>query len=167
VRRFNRYVVLAVTIVVASTITSCASSKGDAAGTGKLEAIKPTAVKAEYLQEQSSLTLAPGWTWPDDPTPRSVADDGSNLVYQRGYGTTAADHYWYCSWEAAMVTAPTAAARDEALKNLQTVKRTHYYKADLLPPDRRRFDAILTNAGLGDLTGMQFDVTNNCPAGAS
>jgi hypothetical protein len=158
--------VLAVaSLVAASTISSCASSAGTEVGGGKVEAVDPAAVKAEYLKEQQGLTLSPGWAWPKDSTPRSVADDGSKFVYERGYGTTAADHYWYCSWESAMVKAATATSRNEALKNLKTVTATHYYKANLLPPDKKRFDTILNNAALGDLTGMQFDVDNNCPPG--
>ena len=164
----NRCVVLAVaSIVTASTISSCASSAGTQVGGGKVVAVKPAEVKAEYLKEQQGLVLAPGWAWPQDPTPRSVADDGSDFVYERGYGTTRADHYWYCSWESALVKAANAAGRDEALKHLKTVARTHYYKANLLPPDKKRFDTILTNAALGDLTGMQFDVDNTCAAGQS
>lgn len=95
---------------------------------------------------------------------RTSGVDGAPVVYQKGYGVTAADHYWYCSWESYYLSLkPNTSEGRRAYATLVTVRKTEYYLVSLEPKDRAYFDKELDAAGDGDLTLMQSDVSLNCP----
>jgi hypothetical protein len=142
---------------------SCSSAPNEAAPSKGPQAMTAAQLATEYRIEEKTLTLAPNVTWPADPTPPSVASDGRSQLYERGYGTTRADHYWYCSWLQHYID-PAISGKDRktAYAALLTVHNTEYYKVAILPEDKVPFDKELNDAGLGDNTEMQNDVLQNC-----
>src|SRR5262245_50953106 len=149
------------TVLVAVVLCSACSPSGNPGQ----EAITPDAVAREFREEQANLTLAPGWTWPDDPTPARTSNiDGKPVVYERGYGIIAADHYWYCSWESYYLSLEShASERRKVYDVLVSVRQTRYYKESLEVQDQAYFDKELEAAGNGDLSMMKEDVDLNCP----
>ena len=130
---------------------------------GRFVAHTPKQTTAEYQAEAAKLTLAPGWRWPSAPI-ASKAPDGRGMMYQQGFGTQAADHYWYCSWASrAFDTQIAAAARRQAIARAASVRNTYYFKSALAPDSRPFMDNFLTRAEAGHLAGLRRDVALNCP----
>ncbi|GAA2774773.1 hypothetical protein GCM10010440_76980 [Kitasatospora cinereorecta] len=157
----QRHGMAAVLFAAAVLCTSCSSSGHPAQ---QPDAITADQTAVEYKAEAARLVLSPGWSWPADPTPTAKGPDGAPQLYQRGWGTTRADTFWYCSWQRRYLdpaVAPTD--RDAALSQLKKVRDTHFYQADLLPADQKILDDQLSHAGLGDTTDMQNNVDVNCP----
>lgn len=153
-------------VAVLVTATLCvASCSGPGHANGQAQnANSPAQVVVEYKAEAKNLTLAPNWTWPVDPTPTKTGPDGHPMVYQPGYGITAADHYWYCSWETYYVSLPPGSAKSKSVYGkLESVRNTEYYKDALAPQDQAYFNQILNQAGSGADNLMQEDVQLNCP----
>ncbi|MFT4085372.1 MAG: hypothetical protein QM638_22555 [Nocardioides sp.] len=147
-------------LALAAAVAACSNSNhisGQAA-------ISPAAAVSEYLAEESHVDLAPTWIWPTSVGFPTAGPDGKPMLYQSGYGTTQADHYWYCSWETTLVSATTSpAVAKRARQELARVRQTHMYIADILPVDRPRFNKILDSAIHGRTRLMQRDVKLNCP----
>ncbi|HET6915264.1 MAG TPA: hypothetical protein VJP41_00615 [Gaiellaceae bacterium] len=130
---------------------------------GRFVAYTPKETTREYRAEAASLTLAPGWRWPSVPI-ASKGPDGRGMMYQRGFGTQAADHYWYCSWASrALDTHIKAAARRRAITMAASLRGTYYFKTALAPDSRPFVDNFLTRAERGHLAGLRRDVALNCP----
>jgi hypothetical protein len=71
------------------------------------------------------------------------------MYYQVGYGTTRADHYWYCAWENVYVASPDGSAVHASAKDkIRTVVESHMYRSDILPVDRPEFDRVLSRVWL-------------------
>jgi hypothetical protein len=86
------------------------------------------------------------------------------MMYERGFGAQAADHYWYCSWASRAVDPKvTRAARRNAVKMAVSLRDTYYFKKALAPESRPFVDNLLTRAEHGDLNGLKHDVILNCP----
>lgn len=135
------------------------------AGVSSAEVLSPADVVLEIKAESKSLQLAPGWTWPTDVTPQSHGPDGRPVRYQAGYGTTWADHYWYCSWEWRLVKGGlNATDLSHTLEMLASVRSKEYYLVAVDPIDKVKFDNELNAATKGSLGSMQNDVALNCPA---
>jgi hypothetical protein len=134
---------------------------------GKHAGLSPRETTRDFRAEAASLRLAPGWRWPARPI-RSTAIDGRGVKYEKGYGTQAADYYWYCSW-GARLTDPkvTASARRIALENVLAIRDKYYYKTSLAAVSKPAFDRVLTSAEKGDLRGLRRDVQLNCPQPSS
>src|SRR2546421_9184261 len=159
-------------LVAVAVCSACGGSGGSGsgaqrsslAGNGSGNALTANKVVVEYRGEQSSLDLAPGWSWPAKLSFSKTGPDGAPMVYQPGDGKTAADHYWFCSWETTDLAPDASAAdQDHAYRQLKKIRKTFYYKVALLPPDRAYFDKELVQAGLGDKSSMKQDVAANCP----
>ncbi|MFD7154705.1 hypothetical protein ACFV9C_08910 [Kribbella sp. NPDC059898] len=96
---------------------------------------------ADYQAEEGHLTLAPGWKWPTAVAYATVGPDGRSMVYQSGFATTQADHYWYCSWETDWLRQRLSRTeRVDVRKQLESVRRTHMYVNDIIAVDRPLFD---------------------------
>lgn len=153
-----RVTLAAAAIAAAATLPGCASAK-----TAGKDAETPQQAVQEYLAEESGLRLAEGWRWPPTVAFPTAGPDGKTMYYQRGYGTTRADRFWYCSWESAY-TSSTAGSpiRTEAQAQLGKVRETHMYKYDVISVDRPRFNQTLDSALSGNVEMMKQDVTLNC-----
>lgn len=128
-----------------------------------LTAYTPKRTTRDYRAEAASLTLAPGWRWPQTPI-ANKGPDGRGMMYERGFGQQAADHYWYCSWASRAVDPKTGtAARQNAVNTAISLRDTYYYKKALAPESRPFVDNLLTRAEHGNLSGLKRDVILNCP----
>jgi hypothetical protein len=152
--------------VIGAGVLGCGSTGVSllSAGASPGAALSPAEVVLEIKAESKSLRLAPGWTWPIDEMPQSQGPDGRPVVYQVGYGTTWADHYWYCSWEWRLVNGGlNPAERDQTLEMLASVRSREYYIVAVDAIDKVKFDKELNEAISGSLKSMQTDVALNCP----
>lgn len=149
-------------LLIAAAITAYFGVRYVTASSG-LTALSPKETTREYRAEAASLRLAPGWTWPARPI-RSVAFDGRGIMYEKGYGTQAADYYWYCSWAGrALDQAVGSSARREAVAEALRIRDKYYFETALAPVSRPAFDAVLDSAAAGDLRGLRRDYQLNCP----
>jgi len=168
-RAFKVLIALCMTVMVGSVL-GCGSAgpPGSSTSTSPREALSPAEVVMEIKAESKTLQLAPGWTWPADEMPQSKGPDGRSVVYQVGYGTTWADHYWYCSWEWRLVKGGlTPTERDQTVAMLATVRSKEYYIVAVDEIDKVKFDKELNDAIHGSLKTMQADVAVNCDAAPS
>ncbi|HEY3002685.1 MAG TPA: hypothetical protein VGJ44_10050 [Kribbellaceae bacterium] len=116
---------------------------------------------AEYRAEAAGLTLAPDWTWPQEPIPSTY--QGDEVRYEKGYGKQAADQYWFCSWAVRAVEGrPGSRQRAEAVRQLQTLTSKYYFEV-LNPQSRPYALKELQTAREGDLGLVQRDIEQNCP----
>jgi hypothetical protein len=115
----------------------------------------------EYRDEAAGLTLAPGWSWPEEPIPATY--QGSEVRYELGYGTQAADQFWFCTWAVRAVEArPASADRIDAVRRLQVFRDMYYFKV-LNEKSRPYVDQELRRALAGELDLVRTDVEANCP----
>ena len=129
----------------------------------RLTGYTPKQTTLEYRKEAATLTLAHGWRWPMTPI-ASKGPDGGGMMYERGFGTQAADHYWYCSWASRAIDPHTeAASRQNAVKIAVSLRDTYYFKKALAPESRPFVDNLLSRAEHGELAGLERDVALNCP----
>jgi hypothetical protein len=130
---------------------------------GRFTALSLKGTAREYRAEAASLRLAPGWRWPSAPVP-SHAADGRGVRYERGWGTQAADFYWYCSWTSRAIDPRVSApARRSAVGHVLEIRDRYYFTTALAPVSRPAFDRLLTKAARGDVRGLRRDYELNCP----
>lgn len=130
---------------------------------GRFTALSLQGTTREYRAEAASLKLAPGWKWPRSPVRRTAAD-GRGVRYEKGWGTQAADYYWYCSWTSRVLDSHVdAAARRNALGHVLGIRDTYFFRTALAPVSRPAFDQVLTKAARGDVQGLRQDYELNCP----
>jgi hypothetical protein len=133
---------------------------------GQPEAKHPTYSSAdvatvEYRAEAAGLTLAPDWTWPQEPIPPTY--QGSEIRYEKGYGKQAADQYWFCSWAVrAVETRAATKEHAEAVQQLQTLPSKYYFEV-LNPHSRPYVLKELQTAREGNLDLVRKDIELNCP----
>lgn len=128
------------------------------------QAQSPADVVVEIQAEARTLQLAPGWRWPADEMPQTKGPDGHPVVYQVGYGTTWADHFWYCSWEWRLVKGGLSESElNETKQMLTSVRTKEYYLVAIDDIDKVAFNKILNPALDGSLNAMTTDVKLNCP----
>ncbi|MFT4011506.1 MAG: hypothetical protein QM655_15835 [Nocardioidaceae bacterium] len=150
-------------VVAVAATTKVAGCGRTQESSSQLAAISPSAAVGEYQAEEKTLTLAPGTGWPASVAFATTGPDGRGMLYQIGYGTSRADHYWYCSWESALIQAePSSDAAGVARRQLVTIRDKHMYQADVIPPDRPYFNKVLNTALEGNLRLMKRDVRLNC-----
>ncbi len=115
---------------------------------------------SEYDAEAATLTLAPGWSWPKNPVPATYR--GVEIRYEKGYGSQAADQYWFCSWALrALHSRPDTPVRLEAVEHLEALRNTFYY--EVLHPDSKPYvERELRRAARGNLALLRIDVRANC-----
>jgi hypothetical protein len=129
----------------------------------RLTGYAPKQTTLEYRGEAAKLTLAPGWRWPSNPI-ASKAPDHRGMMYERGFGIQAADHYWYCSWASRAVDMRLApSVRRRAVTVAVSLEDTYYFKRALAPDSRPFVSAFLARAKKGQLAGLKRDVVLNCP----
>ncbi len=151
----SRLSLVAVLMTMIVLVASC--TEGANEGPPYLTAVEAT---EEFRSEAAGLTLAPGFEWPAQPI-AATAPDGAGMVYEKGFGRQAANHFWYCTWARTALTSE-GAARNAALAQAVQIKDTYYYTTALAFESRPFFDRVLANAELGDLSGLSNDVNLNC-----
>ncbi|HLN63817.1 MAG TPA: hypothetical protein VK464_20035 [Symbiobacteriaceae bacterium] len=145
-------------LIVASPIVYSAAKNG-----GRQNALTPERATAEYRTEAASLTLAPGWTWPSSPIP-TRAPDGNEVRYEKGFGTQAADFYWFCSWASRALDPQLPEAEgQQALKNLPSIRTKYWYTKSLVAVSKPDFDQMMNEAVAGNLSDMRRFYELNCP----
>ena len=147
-------------------IALSACGDGDPADVGNAQT--PQQTRAQYWDEAKRLSLAPGWEWPPR-APEGVQildndpDDGAGNSYSPGYGRSWANDYWFCSWQDRLLTQGLAEKElQTALKMAKKIRQTHRYKNSVDDDGRRRYDEMLRNAGLGDLSDIRSDFNASC-----
>ncbi|MGL4172539.1 MAG: hypothetical protein ACRCTR_00455 [Actinomycetota bacterium] len=116
-------------------------------------------VNAEYEKTMENLQLpdgaatAPGFPKPTEPT-----------SYEKGAGVGAAEVFWICAWEKEWLDkqGTDQKAAEVALQQLRKAPDTQFMSKQLDEPGRRFFDEYLAKAALGDPSGFQNDVEQNC-----
>jgi hypothetical protein len=171
VRRHSRSCWLRLALLgIAAIVAAGACGSGGSPTPGASARVKSAdQVAAEISAEETTLELAPGWTWPSDAGPASTAQDGGHIVYEAGYGTNWADHYWYCSWLWHLVGAgPHAADLQQTIGILRSIRTKHFYEPGLLSPDKVTFDKLLdhdiSEAIGGSVEAARSDASGQCPA---
>jgi len=120
----------------------------------------------EYRTEAASLKLAPGWAWPSAPVPPR-APDGRRMQYEKGWGTQAADFYWYCSWSSRAINRRVSASdRQNALGHVLSIREKYFFTA-LAPNTKPVFDQVLELAAHGDVQALRRSYKLNCPRPAT
>jgi hypothetical protein len=161
--RVSRLVKLVVPLIFVAGLVGYFGERHFADRGGKFTALSLQGTTREYRAEAASLRLAPGWTWPRAPV-RRTAVDGRAVRYERGWGTQAADYYWYCSW-ASRATDPRVgtAERRSALEQVLAIRDKYFFKTALAAVSRPAFDRVLEQAERGDVRGLRRDYELNCP----
>jgi hypothetical protein len=119
----------------------------------------------EYLDEATKWKLPPGWEWPGDPIYSGKAADGAGIVYEPNTGRIDATLYWFCAWSRTLLGAEADADRAAALRQVQRLSETPFYKIGLLPEGRADYDAQLDAAEAGDFRSLAENTDVNCPKG--
>jgi hypothetical protein len=159
--RVSRIAKIAAAVLLLAALTGYLASRSR----GNLKFVSYTPIRAtiEFRAEATSLRLAPGWSWPATPLAKT-APDGRGMMYERGFGKQAADHYWYCSWATrALDTRITPADRAQSVETAVGLRKTFYFTNALAPESRPFVDDFLTRAQQGDLSRLARDVKLNCP----
>ena len=161
--RVSRLVKLAVPLLFVAALAGYFGERHFADRGGKFTALSLQGTTREYRAEAASLRLAPGWTWPRAPVRRKAAD-GRGVRYERGWGTQAADYYWYCSWASRAIDPRVGASeRRSALEQVLAIRDKYFFKTALAPVSRPAFDQVLEQAKRGDVRGLRRDYELNCP----
>ena len=85
-------------------------------------------------------------------------------MYERGFATSLAERHWICSWEKEWIAQRSTDKQRaaNALAQLEKAPQTAFMTQHLDDVGRRFFDEYLTKARLGDPSGFQQDVSQNC-----
>ena len=161
--RVSRLVKVIVPLVFVAGLAGYFGERHFADRGGKFTALSLQGTTREYRAEAASLRLAPGWTWPRAPVRRTAAD-GRAVRYERGWGTQAADYYWYCSWaNRALDRNVGASERRDALGHVLDIRDKYFFETALAPVSKPAFDQVLKSAAADDLRGLRRDYELNCP----
>jgi hypothetical protein len=134
---------------------------------GKFTALSLQGTTREYRAEAASLRLAPGWSWPSAPVRRRAAD-GRAVRYERGWGTQAADYYWYCSWASRVLDRKLGRSeRRDALAHVLDIRNKYFFKTALAGVSKPAFNHVLNSAAADDVRGLRRDYELNCPKAAA
>jgi hypothetical protein len=161
--RVSRLVKVIVPLIFVAGLAGYFGERHFADRGGKFTALSLQGTTSEYRAEAASLRLAPGWTWPRAPVRRTAAD-GRAVRYERGWGTQAADYYWYCSWASRVLDRNLGASeRRDALAHVLDIRDKYFFKRALAPVSKPAFDQVLKSAAADDLRGLRRDYELNCP----
>jgi hypothetical protein len=113
---------------------------------------------AEFQTAKQTLQLPSGVDWP------AHAEYQPDAQYERYYGQTQGELYWLCAWEKELVSASGQDARrhDEAMRQLEQLRKTRLYQHSAEPKLRRLMSDSLDAAQKGDISLIQQDVAVNC-----
>jgi hypothetical protein len=130
---------------------------------GTSRTLTPQQTIEEFKKEASSIKLAPGWKWPDKPPIPSKSPDGSEVRFERGYGKSQANVYWFCSWiDRAMDSKLSEGEHQKALKTAFAIRSKYFYTSTLTPDSKAGFDQMLQNAEHGNTDEMKQFFELNC-----
>lgn len=134
------------------------ASVGNAAGS---DLIDFAAANKEYTDTLASLTLPEGYR-----APKTIPAPKDKTMYERGFGVGVAERRWICAWEEEWleVQGTSEAAATAAMTHLEEAKGTTFMSRQLDDAGRRMYDDYVKKAGLGDPSGIQQDVDQNCGA---
>lgn len=159
-RRPSLTVLVALVCLALASCSSPDDDRSEAEAGASQQLVDKRGVTAEYEATAAELEWPPGVTPPERP------DDEEGGSYQVGVGATDAVMAWNCAWgrEWLKVRDSDPAAAEHAL---------HMYAAFLERPEfLQHFDpqsaqpvvrGIVEDAELGDPSGVQQDVSANCP----
>jgi hypothetical protein len=165
--RVSRLVKVIVPLIFVAGVAGYFGERHFADRGGKFTALSLQGTTREYRAEAASLRLAPGWTWPRAPVRRTAAD-GRRVRYERGWGTQAADYYWYCSWASRVLDRNIdASQRRDALERVLSIRDKYFYRTSLAPNSKPVFDDVLKKAAAGDVRALRKDYELNCPRPAT
>ena len=108
--------------------------------------------------------------WPPGSTPPARSDEMEGASYQVGVGASDAVMAWNCAWGRAWLDARQSdpAAAERALTMYASIvdrpEFQEYFDPESAQPAIR---GIIEDAQLGDPSGVENDVSANCPADAS
>lgn len=129
---------------------------------GRFKALSPEETLEEYRIEAESLTLAPGWEWPESPV-LSKAPDGNDIMYERGWGKQEADFYWFCSWISRTIDPQLSKTEQQkALKNVLSIRTKYFYTTALADESKPFFDQMLQKASDGNMEDLKEYYELNC-----
>lgn len=124
--------------------------------------VTPAEASLQYRLEEGRFRLEPSWRWPGRPVKDVI--DGHHMMYQLGFGTQAADWYWFCSWATEAVSPRTPQeSRTADVRRLSAIRSTYYFRVALVPRSRPLLSRQLHLASLGRLQSLRRDVRLNCP----
>ncbi|MDV6013227.1 hypothetical protein [Haloechinothrix sp. LS1_15] len=116
--------------------------------------------RAEYEHAQHDLELPDGMEFPDEYPPAS--DEPTR--YEEGHGQGFAESFYICAWQREWldVYAEDEDAAREALAMLHEARDTRFMREQLDDAGRELYDEYLSQAELGDPSGIRHDVELNC-----
>jgi hypothetical protein len=153
----------AVVILSGLVISGCSAGAAPATD-GSDEFLDKTGATDEYDTVVAELE------WPPGVTPPARSDEMSGASYQVGVGATDAIMAWNCAWgrEWLETREGDPGAAEHALSMYASIvdrpEFVQYFDPDSAQPVVR---GIIEEAQLGDPSGVQQDVSINCPADAS
>lgn len=146
--------------ILALSLASC--SNGDVSNAGDSRKIVGyDEINKEYRESVGKLS------WPQDYTPPESMPSDSGTSFQQGWGDTQASNLFQCAWEKEWLNTYSSQPErsEEALKELKKVPEMGFMSPDRADDATRRFfKDNIDKAKLGDPSGIQQDVTANCPA---
>ncbi len=154
---------LSLMVVLPLLLAGCASASPDAVDDESHETtiLDYDATVAEYAKTAATLALPEGREYPDVPF------DGTDEMYQQGFGANRAVYFWNCAWgrEWLAVRGVDDEKAAHALSVYASVKDTETYQQSWDPASMQvPFEAALEAAELGDASQIQADISANCPA---
>lgn len=157
----------AAAIVAATALVSTGCSGDGSTSQGSDEQVRrPSAQLVDYaaVSDEYATTLARLQLPEGAAKAPGVPKQADATMYEKGFGVGLAERYWICSWERQWleVQAADPAAGESALAQLRKAPETVFMSQQLDEAGRRLYREYLTKAGLGDPSGFQQDVDQNC-----
>ncbi|MGV9183948.1 hypothetical protein ACTOVL_05715 [Arcanobacterium canis] len=149
------YVLLSVALM-----SGCASKGSTVEETSGKSFIHYEQLQDEYRSSLQKLEFPEGFV------PPSTTTEEKDATFQRGYGNTLASYTWQCAWEKEWLSqySTDTLRANRALNILEKATSMAYLDhAHADDATRRVFKENLDKAKLGDPSGLQNDVTINCP----
>lgn len=147
------------TIAVTSALTACGSGISSPSSSTTDTYNTHDGYSEEYRSAISRLDLPDGVAWPATPTPPE-----SPTRYAQGAGITHAELFWLCAWKKEWLYTRTINPEisGEALQKIKQAKDLQLYRVALDPEGRKVLDRAITEADIGNPSGIQADVKANC-----
>ncbi|MGV4347671.1 hypothetical protein [Trueperella pyogenes] len=144
----------------ALSMTAC-SQQAKPQSSEKRNIVSYDEINKEYKDSVAQLT------WPDSYTPpEALEGEDTKLTFQTGYGDTRASLLFECAWEKEWLSnyATDTHRANKAIERLSNVPNMGYMSPQRSDDATRRFfKDYLERAKLGDPSGFQENIDNNCP----